>query len=525
VPTSNDDNPQHPSVGSDFEDAYLISGETPSLVDVERVARAEDAVALTESARQRIAASRAGLTAVLEEGRAIYGVNTGFGSLARRRVEPHQLVDVQHNLIRSHAAGVGEPLPNETVRAMMLLLACSLARGYSGIRLGLVEAISGLLNSRITPVVPETGSVGASGDLAPLAHVALVLLGEGEATTPAHDKPIPGGQALKEAGLTPIELGPKEGLALINGTHLMAAQAALALIDAQRVVDAAIVAAAMSIDANRATDTFLDSRVYQTRNHWGPSRVATRLRQLLDGSQIIPSHRDGDPRVQDPYSLRCAGYVIGAALTSLDSVYECVDAELGAVTDNPLVFSVGAGASAQVISAGNFHGLPIALPLDHLTIALTHVAGIAERRVFLMLAASDPQNPLHPHLSVRPGVESGLMITQYTAAACCNQLIALASPASVVNIPTCAGMEDYNSFGPTAALQARRAVSLAADVVAIELLCAAEALEYQRPLTSGHGVEHAHAAIRSVVPRLESDRSPAPDIAAIKRLVLAGRFR
>jgi histidine ammonia-lyase len=281
----------------------------------------------------------------------------------------------------------------------------------------------------------------------------------------------------------------------------------------------------MSIDACRATDAFLDERVYAARAQPGAARAAARLRSMLAGSQIIPSHAENDPRVQDPYSLRCAAYVLGAALDAVDHARRAVGCELAAVTDNPLVLGPAAGAGgAAVVSAGNFHGMPIALPLDVLAIALAHIAGISERRTFLMLAAADPESHLRPHLSPRPGLHSGLMITQYVAAACCNEIAALASPATVINLPTCAGMEDYNSFGPRAAAKARRAMELATRVVAIELLGAAQALEQHRPLRSGAVVERAHAAIRRRVPPLEADRPPAPDIEAIAGLIREGYF-
>ncbi|GAB4515357.1 MAG: histidine ammonia-lyase [Phycisphaerales bacterium] len=506
-------------------DAVRLTGHTLSTLDVEQVARDGRSVSLHERGLERLERAHAALGHALAGGRPIYGVNTGFGSLARKRVEADELATVQHNLLRSHASGVGEPLPIEVVRAMMLLLAASLTRGHSGVRPALVRLLIDLLNAGVTPVVPSIGSVGASGDLAPLAHLGLVLIGEGEATLGTGER-IGGREALDRAGLAPVELGPKEGLALINGTHLMAAQGALLMCDTTRVFDAAVAATAMSIDAARATDRFLDPRVYHARNHWGPARIADRLRHMLAGSEIIPSHTDDDPRVQDPYSLRCAAYVLGSTLQTLDAIREAVSAELGAVTDNPLVFPHDSEhPEPDVISAGNFHGMPVALPLDHLALALTHIAGISERRVYLLLAGADPENPLHPHLSVKPGVESGLMITQYTAAACVNEMITLSAPATVANIPTCAGMEDYNSFGPRAAAKARQALERCCDVVAIELLVAAEALEYQRPLKSGGGVERAHRVIRERVPKLTTDRTPAPDIRAIRELVFAGRFR
>ncbi len=483
------------------------------------MARGGRRVEVGDGAHARLAAAYDALRGVMSRAEPIYGVNTGFGSLARRRISDDELADVQRNLLRSHAAGVGEPLATDVVRAMLLLLLGSLCRGWSGVRIEVAESLASLLNAGVTPVVPSISSVGASGDLAPLAHACLVLIGEGEAYF--EGERLPGGEALRRAGLAPIELGPKEGLALINGTHLMAAQGALLLRDIDHIVSAAVCAAAASIDACRATDAFLDERVYRARNQPTAARVAEMMRGLLADSQIIPSHRIDDPRVQDPYSIRCAAYVLAAAVDTIEHVRTIFAHELGAATDNPLVC---AGEDPAVISAGNFHGLPIALPLDHLAPALAHIAGIAERRVYFMLSASDPEMGLAPHLSPKPGLHSGLMITQYTAAACCNELIRLSAPASVANLPTSAGMEDYNSFGPGAARKAHRALELTADVVAIELLCAAEALDRHAPLQSGTGVERAHELVRSVAPPLIADRPPAPDIEAIARLVRDGRF-
>lgn len=503
----------------------VLDARPLTIADVESVARQARPVQIGPEGKRRLAASHDTLTKALGVEGAIYGVNTGFGSFARKRISEHDLQDVQRNLIRSHAAGVGELLPVDTVRAMLLLLAASLTRGHSGVRPLVAESIVAMLNAGITPCVPSVGSVGASGDLAPLAHCGLVLIGEGEAIV--NGKRIAGGEALRAAGLQPVTLGAKEGLAIINGTHLMAAQGALILADTERLFRAALCAAAMSIDACRGTDAFLDDRVHVARNQPGQRDVARRLRDLIAESQIIPSHLHNDPRVQDPYSLRCTPQVLGASWDAIAYVRARIEDELGAVTDNPLVFEPLEGSArthSAVISAGNFHGMPLALPLDTLTPALSHIAGIAERRVYYILAASDSENPLNAHLSPQPGLHSGMMITQYTAAACCNELVTLSMPASVANIPTSAGMEDYNSFGPRAAAKARRAVELSTAVVSIELLCSAEAMEYQRPLRSGVGVEKAHALVRSVVPRLTADRPPAPDIEAISSLIRAGKF-
>lgn len=506
--------------------AYSLTGWAPSVWEVEDVARRARPVRLASEAVAAIERAHAALGEALSGDAAIYGVNTGFGSLARNRLPADQLAAVQHNLIRSHSAGMGEPLPEAVVRAMLFLLACSLSRGHSGVRAEVVELIAGMLNAGVTPVVPETGSVGASGDLAPLAHCALVMIGEGEAMSDGCRKS--GAEALAGARLRPIVLGPKEGLALVNGTHLMAARGALAVCETRRLMDAALVAAAMSIDGARATDRMLDPRLHVARNQPGQKRVADRLRALLRGSRIIEEHRVDDPRVQDPYSFRCSPQVLGAAWDLIEHSVRVIGDELGAVTDNPLVFPPETdeteASRADVISGGNFHGMPAALALDALTLALTHVAGVAERRVYYLLAAADPENPTNPHLSRHPGVESGLMMTQYTAAACCNELIGLANPASAANIPTCAGMEDYNSFGPRSATKAERAAELCRRVVAIELLCAAEAIEYQRPLTSGSGVERAHRLIREHVPAFDTDRPTGVEAAKIAALIAAGRF-
>jgi histidine ammonia-lyase len=496
-----------------------------------QVARDRRPVRLSKHALTRLTDGRAALESVLSDGQPHYGINTGFGSFSRQRIPAADLRDLQRNLIRSHAAGVGEPLPTDVVRGMMVLLIASLSRGHSGVRPKVVQTLVDMLNKGVHPIVPSVGSCGASGDLAPLAHVILVAIGEGQAEH--RGRTIAGGKALKAAAIKPIALEAKEGLALINGTHLMAAQAALIVHDLEPLFDAALVAAAMSIDACRATDAFLDERVHRLRGQEGQFVVAERLRDLLAGSQILPSHRLNDPRVQDPYSLRCAPQVLGAVLQAMWYLEGIVANELGAVTDNPLIFpSVASSrsggrrsvASPDVVSAGNFHGMALALPLDTIAIALSHLGGIAERRIYHMLSGFDPETGLPPFLSPGPGLHSGLMIAQYTAAACCNELIGLATPASVANLSTSAGMEDYNSWGPRSAAKARRALELARNVVAIELLSASEALEHHRPLKSSKPVEEAHKLIRSRVPRLTADRPPAPDIAAIAELIGNGSF-
>ena len=501
---------------SSTDSPLTLDGQPLGLADVVSVARGTRRVALGTGARQRVQAARLVIDAHATDDDPHYGINTGFGSLSRKRIAPDQVREVQRNLIRSHAAGVGEPLAGEVVRAMMLILAASLSRGMSGVRIDVIELLIGMLNMGVTPIVPSRGSVGASGDLAPLAHLALVLIGEGHAWH--RDAITDGSAALRNAGLASVTLEAKEGLALINGTHLMCAIAALALTDVDRLRDASIASAAVAIDACRATDAFLDDRLHTARNQRGQREVAKRLRALLQGSTIITAHKDNDPRVQDPYCLRCTPQVLGAAFDAISQVCDIVEAELGAVTDNPLVFA----SEKSIVSGGNFHGMPLAIAMDTLKIALCHIAGIAERRINWLLTASDSENPVNVYLSPQPGLHSGLMIVQYTAAACCNELQALSHPASVHNIPTSAGIEDYNSMGATAAHQARAVVELCTNVIAAELLVMTEAMEYQRPLRSGEGVERVYAAVRKVVPKLTADRPPAPDLAAIVALIRAG---
>ena len=491
----------------------VLDASALTVEQVVEVARRGRPVTLAPAVVERLDAMRTKLEALTTDGNAYYGINTGFGSLARTRIDAGKLRELQANLIRSHAAGVGEPLSEDIVRAMMLLLAASLARGHSGVRPVVVRTIIAWLNAGLAPVVPSLGSVGASGDLAPLAHAVLSMMGEA---------PTMDGRTPQDAGIEPLSLEAKEGLALINGTHLMAARAALLLQDYSRLSSAALIANAMSIDAFRATDSYLQTRVHMARNNTKTGTVAANLRLLLEGSEILVSHKTDDPRVQDPYSFRCAPYVLGAADDAANYVYEATLRELGAVTDNPLLFDNG--DTLDVVSAGNFHGMPIALPLDALAMAIAHVAGISERRVFAILAASDPETHLLPYLSHGPGLHSGLMIAQYTAAALVNEIVGLASPASVINLPTSAGIEDYNSFGPRSAAKAARALELAEGVIAIEMVCAAEGIEFHRPLKSGLAVEEALRRIRAVVPSFTADRSPAPAIGAVSAMVREDAF-
>lgn len=494
----------------------LLDGSPLTVEQVTAVARGGALVSVAPHTVDALAASRLVLERVLADGKAHYGINTGFGSLARQRISDGELRQLQRNLVRSHAAAVGERLSASVVRAMMLILAASLARGLSGVRPAVPQLVVEMLNRGIVPVVPSLGSVGASGDLAPLAHVSLVLIGEGEADL--RGRRLGGREALAVAGLIPLELEAKEGLALVNGTHLMAAQAALLCADCEALLAAAVAACAMTIDAAGAPVDFLDERASRARNQPGPFEVARLLRSLLAGSDVATVGHSA-AWLQAPYSIRCAPAVLGAAREAIDYVGRSVAAELGAVTDNPLVFP-----DDSIIAAGNFHGMPIALPLDVLAIALAHVAGISERRSFLLLDPREASSKLRPQLSPTAGLCSGYMVAQYTAAACCNELVGLAAPASVVNLPTSAGVEDYNSFGPRSASKAERALTLARYVVAVELMCAAQGFEFQRPARAGAGVERALSIVRAVVPPLADDRVLAPDIEMLARRISAGDF-
>ena len=437
-----------------------------------------------------------------------YGVNTGFGSLSRHRIEKEDLEQLQTNLIRSHAAGVGEPLPVPVVRGMMLLLAASLARGHSGARPVVATTLLELLNHNATPVIPSRGSVGASGDLAPLAHLALVLIGEGE----VHDQSgtCSGKDALERIGLAPLKLATKEGLALINGTHLMAAYGIVLLEEVHSLLAHATDIAALSIDACLGTDAYLNDELYDIRNHPGPVRVAKRMRDRLSGSSILKSHLEDDPRVQDPYSLRATPTVLGSCLDQLESIEAVFARELGAVTDNPIVLHDG-----RAISGANFHGMPLALALDQLKLSLAAMAGISERRTYWLLSGRDDQSGVPAYLAREAGLESGLMIAQYTAAALVNEIRVACAPASCHNISTSAGIEDFNSFGPTAAFGAQHALDLATKVLAVELLCSADAVELRRPLRSGQGNEELFAWVRELVSSRHTDRPLGSDIEAL----------
>ena len=484
------------------------------MADVAAVAREGRAVGLDPAAADRMRASRAVIERLVVDGETVYGVTTGFGDLANVRIEPEQVAELQINLVRSHTAGVGEPLPEDVVRAMLLLRANALAIGLSGVRPELAELLCGMLNASVHPVIPSRGSVGASGDLAPLAHLAAVLIGEGEADTPTG--PLSGADALSAAGLIPLTLGAKEGLALLNGTQLMTAIAALVLHDGQRLAASADVIGGMSLEAMEGTIVAFDKELIGARPHPGQIAVAAHLCALLDGSEIGASHAESEHRLQDAYSIRCMPQVHGAVRDALDQLGRVLAVEMNAATDNPLVFADG-----RVVSGGNFHGEPIALAIDYAKIALAELASISERRTARLVDAH-LSGGLPPFLSETPGVSSGLMIVQYTAAALVNEMQTLAHPASVDTIPTSANQEDHVSMGATGALHLRAVLEKAETVLAIEALCAAQGLDFRAPMRPGAGLARAHVALRARVPHLVEDRSPAPDIAAARELVHSG---
>ena len=498
-----------------------IDGNTLTLEDIERVATGADVqVVLAEGVEARIQRSRDVVERALREGATVYGVTTGFGRLAETPIPADRLEELQINLIRSHACGVGTPLPRAETRAITLLRANVLAKGFSGVRPAVVQRLLDLLNHGIHPVIPEQGSVGASGDLAPLSHLALVLVGEGEAEVGG--EVLPGAEALRRAGLEPLRLQAKEGLALNNGTQFMAGIGALVLRGAERAVDAADVAGAMSLEGLMGTPDAFHPAIMRARPHPGQAASAERLRALLAESEIRESHRENDPRVQDAYSLRCMPQVHGAARNAFAYIGQVLETESNSATDNPLVFP-DEGEGGLVISGGNFHGQPIAQVLDLLAIALADLASISERRIE-RLVNPDLSGDLPPFLTDDPGVCSGFMIAQITAAALANECKTLSHPASVDSIPTGAGKEDHVSMGMTSARKARQVLRNVETVLGIELLCAAQGLKYREPLRPGRGVERAYRLFRERVPVLTSDRILAPDIETAAAMVREGAF-
>lgn len=512
--------------GSDA--AVQLTGRGLALSEIEDVARHGREARLDEEARLGMARSRATIERLVEAGETVYGVTTGFGDLATVRIDPEDVRRLQENLLVSHAVGVGQAHDRETVRAMLLLRANTLALGYSGCRPVIVERLLDFLALGLHPLVPEQGSVGASGDLAPLAHLALPLVGRGRAEM--RGRLLDGRAALRLAGLEPLRLEAKEGLALLNGTQQMSAIGALLVCDAERLAATASVVAAMSTEALLGTDVAF-SEVYQaTRPHPGQSRVARELRALLAGSELQAAHHGQPHKVQDPYSIRCVPQVHGACRDALDHVRRVLEIEVNSATDNPLIFAEGSDAASDalatgaghVISGGNFHGQPVAIVMDLAKIALAELGSISERRIALLIDGR--LSDLPPFLVTHAGLNSGLMLLQYTAASLVSENKVLAHPASVDSIPTSANQEDHVSMGAIAARQARDVLRNVEHVLALELLCATQGLDFRiatlgRP---GHGVAQAHARVRDRVAHLDSDRDPGPDIAAALELVRGG---
>ncbi len=518
------------------EPTVTLTGSDLTIAAIESVARGGVHVALDAGARERMQAARDVIEELVAEGAVVYGVTTGFGDLASTFIEPAQAGQLQENLLMSHAAGVGAPFPREIVRAMLLLRANTLALGYSGVRPLVVDRLLAFLDAGFHPVVPEQGSLGASGDLAPLAHLALPLIGRGHVEL--HGQVLPGLLALKEVGLEPLTLEAKEGLALLNGTQMMGAIGALLLADADRLVRTASVAAAMSVEALLGTDVAFAEAYQLARPHPGQIEVAAEMRHLLRDSGLQRGHHGTAHKVQDPYSLRCVPQVHGAVRDALDYLRRVLDIELNAATDNPLVFPDGGVADAdtmatgggRVISGGNFHGEPIALALDFAKLALAELGSISERRT-ATLVDHRLNGGLPAFLAAAPGVESGMMIYQYTAAALVSEHKVLAHPASADSIPTSANQEDHVSMGSIAARHARAVLTGVERIIAIELLVAAQALDLRLAAVagSGHGtaavgagVAEALRRIRAGVPHLDRDREPGPDLAAATAMVHDG---
>ncbi len=496
-----------------------LNGRTLSLADIERVALSGAPVRLEAEARERVDASRAFIESRVATGEPVYGVTTGFGRLADVTIAPEDRTALQHNLVRSHASGMGAPMPTGFVRALMLLRANALARGVSGCRSAVIDQLVAMLNSGIHPRVPEFGSVGASGDLAPLAHVALALLGEGVVEDANGTGWVEAGPRLAEAGLEPLSLGSKEGLALINGTQATTGIGILALLRAERALATAEVAAAMSLEALLGTPEAYREEIHMARPHAGQIRSAAVLRSLLEGSEIRESHREDDPRVQDAYALRCVPQVHGAGRHALGYVRGILETEANSATDNPLVFA----DAGVVVSGGNFHAQIVSQALDLLAIAVADLAAISERRIERLLNP-DLSMGLPAFLAAHPGLESGFMITQVTAVDLLAEMRVLSHPASVDSVTTSANQEDHVSMGLAAARKAMRTVECFERVLAAELICAAEGIEHRRPLEAGRGVEAAWARIRGRVEPLSGDRVLGPDLEQLTELIVTGAF-
>ena len=487
-----------------------------ALSELQAFSRSHEPLTLDDGTRRSLAEGARAVAAIVARGEPVYGINTGFGKLAQTHIPADQLELLQRNLVLSHSVGVGALLSDEVVRLTMLLKIASLARGYSGVRPEVVDAMLALLNAEVYPCIPSKGSVGASGDLAPLAHLAAVLLGWGKARHRGRE--MPAAEALAVAGVAPFTLGPKEGLALLNGTQVSTALALHGLFAAESVFAAAVVAGAMSVDAAMGSDTPFDARIHALRGHRGQIAAAEAYRRLLAGSRIRASHLTGDDKVQDPYSLRCQPQVMGACLDVIEAAARTLLVEANGVTDNPLVFP----ESGESLSGGNFHAEPVAFAADQLALAIAEIGALSERRIALLIDAS--LSGLPPFLTSASGVNSGFMIAHVTAAALASENKSLAHPASVDSLPTSANQEDHVSMATFAARRLADMADNTAGVVAIELLAAAQGIDFRRPLASSPPLEEAHAMIRAVAPHLDGDRYLALDIEAVTPLVRSGAF-
>jgi histidine ammonia-lyase len=497
--------------------ALQINGNNLSLDDLRQVVYERQPVELADVARKQVVAAREVVEKLLRENRVAYAINTGVGKLSDVHIEPAQNRQLQVNLIRSHSAGVGEPLSQEETRAMMLLRANSLAKGFSGVRPEVIDLICAMLNKGVHPVVPSQGSVGASGDLAPLAHLALAMIGEGQVWN--ENARTNSAEALQRASIKPLVPEAKEAISLINGTQAMLAVGTLSLLAAETLAETADVLGAMSLDALHGTDVAFDARIHDARPHAGQTQVAANLRRLLSGSEIRESHKDCG-RVQDAYSLRCIPQVHGAVRDTLEFCRRTFEIEMNSAVDNPLVFVKGHG-EGDIISGGNFHGQPLAFALDYLAIALSALAGISERRIERLVNPALNEG-LPPFLAPDAGINSGFMMPQVTAAALASENKGLAHPASVDSITTSGNKEDYVSMGMAAAIKLKRVIANATNVFAIEACAAAQALDFLSPLKSSQPLQKAHAAIRKVSSKIEHDRVFAEDFAKLAELIRAG---
>jgi histidine ammonia-lyase len=495
-----------------------IEGEHLTIEDLRRLVFGAAEAELSAAAREKMKASREVIERLATADSAVYGVNTGFGRMSGTRISPDEIRQLQLNLVRSHACGVGAPLSEPATRAMLALRANAIAKGFSGVRPILAETLIAMLNRRVHPVIPSQGSAGASGDLAPLAHLAQVAIGEGQAVF--QGRAMPGRDAMRAAGIAPLTLEAKEGLALLNGTQAMLAVLALALHEAEIAADTADVATALSLDALRGSPAAFDARIMQARPHVGAAITARSIERLNRGSEIRESHRspDVDPRVQDPYSLRCAPQVHGAVRDALAQIRAAVAIEINSATDNPLVFA----ETGDVLSGGNFHGQPLAMAADQMAVALATLGGISERRIEQM---TNPQTSMLPAFLVgEAGLNSGFMILQVTAAALASETRALAAPHSIGSIPTSANQEDYVSMGMGAARRLAPMLANLRNILAIELLAACQGIDFLEPLRPGLEARKAYDIVRSLSKRVDSDRSLALDIQAVSAAVEAGKF-